>query len=50
MRIEIARTLNRDASNESIIEYLEHGGIEVVGITKRNQWAADAFAMCLEED
>jgi maleate cis-trans isomerase len=29
--------------------YLEAGGIKVVGITKRNQWAADAFAMSLEE-
>lgn len=38
-----------DAVNEAIIKYLEHGGIKVVGITKRNQWAADAFAMSLEE-
>jgi hypothetical protein len=28
---------------------LEHGGIKVVGITKRNQCAADAFTMSLEE-
>jgi maleate cis-trans isomerase len=38
-----------DAVNEAIVKYLEHGGIQVVHITKRNQWAADAFAMSLEE-
>jgi maleate cis-trans isomerase len=38
-----------DAVNEAMIRYLEVGGIQVVGITKRNQWAADAFAMSLEE-
>jgi maleate cis-trans isomerase len=38
-----------DAVNGAIVKYLEHGGIQVVGITKRNQWAADAFAMSLEE-
>jgi maleate cis-trans isomerase len=38
-----------DAVNEAIIRYLEAGGIKVVGITKRNQWAAEAFAMSLEE-
>jgi maleate cis-trans isomerase len=38
-----------DAVNEAMIRYLEVGGIKVVGITKRNQWAADAFAMSLEE-
>lgn len=38
-----------DAVNEAIIRYLEAGGIKVIGITKRNQWAADAFAMSLEE-
>jgi maleate cis-trans isomerase len=38
-----------DAVNEAIIRYLEAAGIKVVGITKRNQWAADAFAMSLEE-
>jgi arylmalonate decarboxylase len=38
-----------DAVNDAMIRYLEHGGIEVVGITKRNQWASDASAMSLEE-
>jgi maleate isomerase len=38
-----------DAVNEAIVKYLEDGGIKVVGITKRNQWAADAFALSLEE-
>jgi maleate cis-trans isomerase len=35
--------------NEAITRYLEAGGINVVGVTKRNQWAADAFAMTLEQ-
>jgi maleate cis-trans isomerase len=38
-----------DAVNEAMIRYLEAAEIKVVGITKRNQWAADAFAMSLEE-
>lgn len=38
-----------DAVNSAIVEYLAAGGIEVVGITKRNQWAADSFAMTLEQ-
>jgi arylmalonate decarboxylase len=38
-----------DAVNEAMIRYLEHGGIKIVGITKRNQWASDASAMSLEE-
>jgi maleate cis-trans isomerase len=38
-----------DAVNEAITRYLEAAGIKVVGITKRNQWAAEAFAMSLEE-
>ncbi|MGH7835908.1 MAG: hypothetical protein ACREQK_19850 [Candidatus Binatia bacterium] len=38
-----------DAVNEVMIRYLEHGGIKIVGITKRNQWASDASAMSLEE-
>lgn len=38
-----------DAVNDAIVRYLEDGGIEVVGITKRNQWASEAFAMSLEE-
>lgn len=35
--------------NEAIARYLAEGGIEVVGMTKRNQWAADSAAMSLEE-
>src|SRR5215203_4681806 len=38
-----------DAVNNAIVEYLAAGGIEVVGITKRNQWASDSFAMSLEQ-
>ena len=38
-----------DKVNDAIIRYLADGGIEVVGITKRNQWAADAAAMSFEE-
>jgi len=38
-----------DPVNEAIKRYLEAGGIEVVGITKRNQWASDSFAMTLEQ-
>jgi maleate cis-trans isomerase len=38
-----------DAVNEAMTRYLESGGIKVVGITKRNQWAAEAFAMSLED-
>jgi maleate cis-trans isomerase len=38
-----------DAVNQAMIRYLEDGGIKVVGITKRNQWASEAFAMSLEE-
>ncbi|HXK28867.1 MAG TPA: hypothetical protein VJ646_11485 [Candidatus Binatia bacterium] len=38
-----------DKVNEAIVKYLEDGGIKVVGITKRNQWASDAFAMTLEQ-
>ena len=35
--------------NEAIKRYFEAGGINVIGITKRNQWASDAFAMTLEQ-
>jgi maleate cis-trans isomerase len=35
--------------NDAIKRYLEAGGIEVVGMTKRNQWASDSFAMTLEQ-
>jgi len=38
-----------DKVNNAIIQYLKEGGIEVVGITKRNQWASDSFAMSLEQ-
>ncbi|HWP23776.1 MAG TPA: hypothetical protein VNM15_06275 [Candidatus Binatia bacterium] len=38
-----------DPVNDAIIGYLEDGGLKVVGITKRNQWASDSFAMTLEE-
>ena len=38
-----------DKVNDAIVRYLAHGGIEVVGITKRNQWASDAFAMTFEQ-
>ena len=38
-----------DPVNNAIVRYLKEGGIEVVGITKRNQWASDAFGMTLEE-
>ena len=37
-----------DPVNNAIVRYLREGGIEVIGITKRNQWASDAFAMTLE--
>jgi maleate cis-trans isomerase len=38
-----------DAINEAIIRYLEAADLEVVAITKRNQWASEAFAMSLED-
>jgi maleate cis-trans isomerase len=38
-----------DPVNEAITRYLEAGGVKVVAITRRNQWAAEAFAMSLEE-
>ncbi|MDO8700679.1 MAG: hypothetical protein Q7J56_03405 [Deltaproteobacteria bacterium] len=38
-----------DTVNDAIVKYLADGGIEVVAITKRNQWASDAFAMTLEQ-
>jgi maleate cis-trans isomerase len=38
-----------DPVNNAIIRYLADGGIEVVGITKRNQWASDSFAMTMEQ-
>jgi arylmalonate decarboxylase len=38
-----------DNVNQALIRYLHEGGVEVVGITKRNQNAADAAAMSFEE-
>ena len=38
-----------DPVNNAIVRYLAEGGIEVLGITKRNQWASDSFAMTLEQ-
>jgi arylmalonate decarboxylase len=38
-----------DPVNNAIIRYLAEAGIKVVGITKRNQWASDSFAMTLEQ-
>ncbi len=38
-----------DPVNNAIIRYLDAGGITVVGITKRNQWASDSVAMTLEQ-
>jgi maleate cis-trans isomerase len=38
-----------DPVNDAIRRYLEAGGINVLGITKRNQWASDSFAMTLEQ-
>lgn len=38
-----------DPVNDAITRYLEDAGIKVVAVTKRNQWASDAFGMSLEE-
>jgi arylmalonate decarboxylase len=38
-----------DDVNEALIRYLQDGGVEVAGVTKRNQSAADAAAMSFEE-
>jgi arylmalonate decarboxylase len=38
-----------DPVNDAIKHYLEEGGLEVIGMTKRNQWASDSFAMTLEQ-
>jgi maleate cis-trans isomerase len=37
-----------DAVNDAIIRYLEAANLKVLAITKRNQWASQAFAMSLE--
>jgi len=38
-----------DELNDRVRAYLEDGGIEVVGITTRGQWASQAFAMSFEQ-
>ena len=38
-----------DEFNQAVIRYLEDGGIEVAGITKRGQWGKEAFAMSFEQ-
>lgn len=38
-----------DKVNDALASYLADGGIEVVGMTKRNQWGAESAAMSLEE-
>jgi arylmalonate decarboxylase len=38
-----------DPVNDAIKRYLEAAGINVVGVTRRNQWASDSFAMTLEQ-
>ena len=38
-----------DELNARVREYLEEGGLEVVGITERGQWAEQAFAMSFRD-
>jgi arylmalonate decarboxylase len=38
-----------DKVNDSIIRYLADAGVQVVHMTKRNQWASEAFGMTIEE-
>jgi arylmalonate decarboxylase len=38
-----------DELNARVRAYLEEGGLEVVGITSRGQWASEAFGMSFEE-
>lgn len=38
-----------DELNAKVRAYLEAGGLEVVGVTTRGQWAAQAFAMTFEK-
>jgi arylmalonate decarboxylase len=38
-----------DKVNDAIVGYLKDGGIDVVAITKRNQWGTESAAMSLEE-
>lgn len=38
-----------DELNARVAAYLQEGGLEVVGVTSRGQWADQAFAMTFEE-
>jgi maleate isomerase len=38
-----------DELNAKVRAYLEAGGLEVVGVTSRGQWAGEAFAMTFEQ-
>lgn len=38
-----------DELNAALLKYFEGSGIEIVGITKRGQWAKEAFGMSFEE-
>jgi maleate cis-trans isomerase len=38
-----------DSVNDALVRYLADGSIDVVGITKRDQWGAESAAMSLEE-
>ena len=38
-----------DEVNNALVRYLRDGGIDVVAITKRNQWGKDSAAMSLEQ-
>lgn len=38
-----------DKVNDAMVRYLTDGGIDVVAVTKRNQWGAESAAMSLEE-
>jgi len=38
-----------DEFNQAVIGYLSNGGLQVVGITKRGQWAKEAFGMSFEQ-
>jgi maleate cis-trans isomerase len=37
-----------DEFNQEVIQYLEEGGLQVAGITRRDQWGKEAFSMSLE--
>ena len=38
-----------DQLNDALVAYLAHAGVEVLTVTTRGQWAAQAFAMSIEE-